>query len=520
MRGHVCPIGAALLLCAIPRWVYAQPPAITQEGVRNAASQVPPSLPGGALAPGALFVIQGLRLAGANSETRVHIRQGDADVEAQVISAGAERIEARMPASAPAGNSQLVVTRGGQSSRPFPLRVAPCAFGIFSRNGRGWGTGEILNDDGEANTRARPAQPGATATLVGTGWGTARSAEVFVGEKRARLLSRRPKPDRPGVDEIRFQLASDTPLGCYVPLVLRLPGGSSNVVTLSVAAKDQPCPGVAPGTAVVLLARLNMRVRLSTGLPVSFTQDIGAATFPAGDGPDAALTFQEMVPPAGTCTGFTGRLFGDSLAAVATEFPPFFGVPERNGGPGITVSGPNGAATLRPSSQARGAYVAALGGGVPLRAAKPPFLDPGEYRIRGQGGPDIGEFTAEARYNSPVEWVQSNRLETVDRARGVTLKWRGVNPHELVMLVASSVDPLSGATGVCLCLAPGSAGRWRLPALLLSKLPASRIVAGAPRSYLLMATLPAVHPTAFSTRGLKSGIIVFTTVRGRTVQYR
>jgi len=104
-----------------------------------------------------------LRLAGPGSGTHVHVKQGSSDREAALITADAERIEARMPADATPGDSELVVTRDGQSSRPYAIRVAPAAFGIFARNEKGWGPGEIFNTGthGEIpNTLAAPAPAG------------------------------------------------------------------------------------------------------------------------------------------------------------------------------------------------------------------------------------------------------------------------------------------------------------------------------------------------------------------------
>jgi hypothetical protein len=57
-----------LLFCRL--LLRAQPPAINQEGVFNAASRMPPSLPGDALAGGARIVIEGLRFEPA-SEVRL-----------------------------------------------------------------------------------------------------------------------------------------------------------------------------------------------------------------------------------------------------------------------------------------------------------------------------------------------------------------------------------------------------------------------------------------------------------------
>lgn len=515
---------AFLPLAFLPALIHAQPPAITQESVRNAASRMPPSLPGGALAPGALFTLDGLRLGGVHSETHIHIKRGSSDLEAQLVSAGAERIEARIPPQAPPGDSQLIVTRDGQPSRPFTIRVLPAAFGIFSRNGKGWGPGEIFRQDssGEAlNTPAAPAQPGSAAVLVGTGLGAASAAEVFVGGKPARVVSLGPRTGRPGVEEIRFQLANDTPPGCYVPVVVKLPESVSNVVTMSVASNGQACPDAMAPTALLVLARLSLHVQLVPGSPVDLFEDLGAAIFPAGERATGLFPPWELLPPTGTCTAYTGRWPADYVAAGAGgDFPPLSPGPGRDAGPRIAVAGPRGTLMLTPSPEAAGIYLAELGGGLRFRVPKPPFLDPGKYRISGQGGRDVGAFATEAVSSSAIEWVGEKGLDTIDRARGAILKWRGVTAGERVIVLAANVDPLTGAAGVCLCLAPGSPGRWRLPALPLSNLPASRDSPGLPISYLLMATLPAETPQTFSAPGLESGLVWVAAARGRMLKYK
>jgi hypothetical protein len=402
--------------------------------------------------------------------------------------------------------------------------VVPAAFGIFARNGKGWGPGEIFNNDspGETlNTPAAPAPAGSLATLVGTGLGTAQAIELFVGGKPARVLSRGPRTARPGAEEIRFQLAKDTPPGCYVPVVVKLPESVSNVVTMSIAAKGQACSSAVGPTPLLVLARLFTRVQLRPGYPVDLTQDSGTAIFPAEDRADTLLTPWELLPPTGTCTAYTGRWTLDYLTAGATgDFPPLSAGPGRDAGPRIAVAGPLGTLTLSPSPDAKGIYWGELGGGLRLRLPKPPFLQPGKYRISGQGGRDIGAFAAEGLYNASLEWAGAKRFDTIDRTRGATLEWRGVAAHERVMVMAINVDPLSGGTGVCFCVAPGSAGRWRLPALLLSNLPASRDTPGVPMSYLLMATLPAEPSPAFSAPGAATGLVWFTAVRARMVKYK
>src|SRR5262245_26650698 len=98
-----------LLLAA---WIRAAdnpaPPAIEPGGVWNAAGRVPPSLSGGAVAPGGRFTISGVRMgpergvAGSESDPPealgdVTVRTGTA--RAGLFYASAERIEGWLPPS-------------------------------------------------------------------------------------------------------------------------------------------------------------------------------------------------------------------------------------------------------------------------------------------------------------------------------------------------------------------------------------------------------------------------------------
>lgn len=493
----------------------AQPPAITQEGVRNAASRMPPSLPGGSLAPGAQFTIEGLRLSATGLETRVRIAQGGVSVDAPVISAGEEQIEARVPMEIRPGAGELTVIRGGQISRAFALRIAPAAFGIFAQNGSGWGPGQVVNEDANPNTPAEPARPGSVVTLFGTGWGAARTAEVYAGGRRARFLSHTGKAGDTGVDEVRFQLPADMPQGCYVPLAIKLAGQVSNFVTLAVSRAGKPCAGDPRASGLVLLARVRMHIRLSAGHPVEFPQDMGVAIFPQVQ-PGAPPNAWEMLPPVGTCTNITGRRSGDLWASGGL---PFAALPGRDAGPGLTVTGPNRTATLLPAPREPGLYLGWLGGGRPLHA-KPFFLDPGRYTISASGGKDVGAFSASADFHPILEWLRPERLGRIDRTRGARVEWSGASTSQRVLVAAVNVDPLSGGAGVCLCVAPGSAGRMELPALYLSNLPASRNMPGLPQGYLLIAGLPEGRAPEFHARGLEIGFLLLVPAFARSVEFK
>src|SRR5579871_757738 len=114
------------------------PPWIAQNGVVNSASRIPSTLPGGAIARGALFTIFGVRF-GTVEHTRVAIDFGGVKVAAQVNRSTPQQIDARMPDSVRLGAAAVVVTVDGRASAAFPITIVAANPGIFSLNGLGWG---------------------------------------------------------------------------------------------------------------------------------------------------------------------------------------------------------------------------------------------------------------------------------------------------------------------------------------------------------------------------------------------
>src|SRR5450432_4055410 len=123
----------------------AQPPAVFQDGVYNAASRMPASLAGGSLAPGSLITIRGVRLTEASSTSQVRIGADGASRDLTILSASPDVIEAQIPGDAPSGNAQLTVTNARGSSRPYELTILPASFGIYGLNGQGFGPGRLWN---------------------------------------------------------------------------------------------------------------------------------------------------------------------------------------------------------------------------------------------------------------------------------------------------------------------------------------------------------------------------------------
>ncbi len=154
------------------------------------------------------------------------------------------------------------------------------------------------------------------------------------------------------------------------------------------------------------------------------------------------------------------------------------------------------------------------------RYPKPKFLDEGTYRISGSGGADVGEFAVEARLGKPIRWRGGSELDVIDRSRGVVVRWGGATKRDRVAIMAINVEPLSGAMGLCLCVAAGEAGRLQIPPLALANLPPSAAIPGIPMNYIFMGVLPAGAPQRFQARGVERGVALVTTLLGRTVSFQ
>ncbi len=176
-------LAAYLFLGALVPSLCAQP-GIGQNGVVNRASQIPPTLPGGAIARGALFTIYGVRL-GSPGNTTVALRQGKNSTPIDLLEVQARQVQALMPKSAPLGAALLELTADGKRSKPFPIEVAAFNPGIFSRNAQGWGPGRIDNISRtgarSANSTSNPARPGRTRDTARYGPGRCEGSDGCSG---------------------------------------------------------------------------------------------------------------------------------------------------------------------------------------------------------------------------------------------------------------------------------------------------------------------------------------------------
>jgi uncharacterized protein (TIGR03437 family) len=536
------PSALLLVLCA----GQDAPPTIAQGGVVNLASRMPSRLSGDSIAGGSLISIQGWRLGPAAEETRtagsaltpslagvsVHIQQGPVEIDALPIMVSSTEIHALLPASMPPGDVEVRVIRNGMPSRTSArLHVVESSFGAFSQNGRGWGPGDIRNSDGQINSVNHAARPGEIVALRGTGLGRAKdpAAQVLVGSREARITSvAEGKGQAPGVNEIAFALPEDTPQGCYVPIRVRAGGHVSNTVTATISDSNAKCSTpdswMAPLTdqpgklAVLVLLRVSLRLVLSRREKEDYLMDAAYANFELkrpGDTPNAYYMF----PAPGTCTTLAGPMTLASLAKPESTIVRSIGMP-LDGGPGISV---RGAAGERKFQRAKASM---LGGVTPWPQAQskrfPLFLAPGDVTFSASGGRDVGPFASTVHVTPAIDWTNRDGIGTVDRERGVTVKWSAANPNNLVLITAINSDEESGGVGMCSCIEHASAGSFHVPPDALANIPPTPAEPrGLPTNTLLVAEVPGDDTArTLSPGGMDRVVAFFASVSARTVSFR
>lgn len=498
------------------------PPSIDEGGVWNAAGHVPPSLAGGALARGARFIITGVRL-GPHAEVKagesdppaslagVTVRIADAN--AALFSVSAERIEGWLPASTPLGTMPLQVTYEGRTSEPYDLTVVDSSFQFFS--------------DQPVSTA-----PGETLTLRGSGLGGG-ELEVFVGGRPASgVHAAGPAPGK-GIDLLSFQVPSDAPLGCAVPVMARGRAGGrlSNVIAIQVHPPGQPCSDSVDWfrETVERAANAGFVVLAHASIAIFGDRQVGKYDFDYAIGSfgrqESGQRQFPPLPPPHTCTVFTERLNLRQWTSAGRSPSAWPSLPQKSPGNRRLDAGPS--LTIGPKELPRNphtgdSYDVVLGGRVPFshRQATPLFLSPGAYTVSAPGGADVGAFSVPLKVRSPLLWKNRRNIAAVDRAKGVTLEWKASHAQDAILVVAASSDHLSGDSAMCLCMVPAKDGRFTVPPLFLGNLPpnANRDNLGA--SYLGLLEMPVQPPARIQARGLDAAFAAFVSLSARPVAYK
>ena len=105
------------------------------------------------------------------------------------------------------------------------------------------------------------------------------------------------------------------------------------------------------------------------------------------------------------------------------------------------------------------------------------------------------------------------------RAAGLALAWKAASAGDAVLIVAANADRFSGASAMCLCLAPARDGHFRIPPLALSNLPPTLDDGDLSASYVLLTEIPLRPPARIEAHGLDSAFAAFVSSTGRLVRF-
>jgi hypothetical protein len=486
-------VAAAMLLLVA---MAGARPLIQTGGVMNAASRLPAGLPGAALSPDGLFIIQGRQLgpgqpAHADQPTAalggvsVEIVVSGRTWRALLFEAGERSIRAVVPVGIAYGEAVVVVIYEGQRSNPVDTRIVPASVGLFS-----------LADDGGGPASELVVRRGQRVTLPVTGLGEhpeAARIEVFVGGRVAANV-------RAQNSQLSFDVPKDSAAGCNVPVQARTNGSiPSNVVTLRLETVTTVCapqervrsaltvPQTSTGGFAIPF-RLRMLYELSPGDKVDLLGDAliaGARTGRLHGGLGNLL-----YPPArGSCSLYStpGTPF-DFRQEVTADF--LADTDTLDAGP-WTVTRPDGAVRTVAPRKFRGQFdYGEIGGSLSREdSAAELFLTPGLLTVAATGGADMQPFSLLVRFPQPLTWTNRSSIDVVMRARELEVKWSG-GTGDWVLIGGVNIDNLSRVTAGFWCLAPAGAREFKIPAVILQSLPASRGKWDDSTGYLAVGSVP------------------------------
>jgi uncharacterized protein (TIGR03437 family) len=251
--------GAGLLFSATITTSQTTPmPSINSGGVVSAASYTVPVVPGSIAAAygdfllsspsGALSIPLPINLSGLSM-------QFGGEVQAPLFYASGGQVNLQVPWELVGQTqSQLTVSIGGQTSAAQVVNFASFSPGIFSTNAQGTGQGAILDASYHLVDPSSPAVPGSTyLQIYCTGLGevtnppptgspapenplayTTTTPTVTVGNVPAQVLFSGLAPGYVGLYQVNAAVPSGAPGGAAVPVIMSMPGATSNTVTIAV----------------------------------------------------------------------------------------------------------------------------------------------------------------------------------------------------------------------------------------------------------------------------------------------
>jgi uncharacterized protein (TIGR03437 family) len=542
-------VSSILLLAAA--LAMAQP-VITPAGVVNAAGQVPSGLSNAGVALGSVFLINGSGLGADNSTpmnllqnttfplpasqglngTTVQIKTNISSGYVILLYESSTQIAALMPSNTPFGSATVTVTYNGQTSAPAAVMVVQKKFDVFATDGTGLGPGYIVNynssSDQVANRLSRPAKPGQTVYLIGTGLGAVRGdetqstfpgdmpglvldLEIYAGGQKVVINQNADYMGRAsccaGIDEVYFEVPRGV-LGCYVPVTIVTDGLSSNTTTMSISSDGSPCSEPSVGLNGADLQTMIGNNSAREGI-ISLGQTSANLVGPngqlQGQGALGGAAFSSLTPA--QFVSLPGAFPSPGGCVVtpvngASQPEPLVGT-ALDAGPVINFNGPNGSTQIAKSSDGT-SYSAILDNS---------FLGPGSYEVdNGGGGNDVGPFQATINAPPAFNWTPQPVDGTVLKNVPLLITWQGGDPNGLVLAVGVSAASAGQVAAIFTCTQAASAGNLTVPTYILSWMPTN-----AQATSVLMVF--EYVQSRFSAPGLDAGYILYEIGQTVNVQY-
>jgi uncharacterized protein (TIGR03437 family) len=510
---------AVMLVVTAAAW--GQPSIRAESGVVNASSYTAD------IARGSWFVAFGTGMGPATlavypgslpyptelSGTKVSFTPaaGGSAVDARLWYTSAGQLAGLLPSSTAAGDYDVRVTYGGQTSAPRRVKVVERNFGYATQAQNGAGPAQATYGGLDLNRfttgtlgqwSTRPAKAGDAMVLWGTGVGADSSSDLNGGSSGDQTASAQVRVivggmevtpayagrsgGSPGLDQINFTVPPNVAAGCFVSLQVRAGGRLSNLGSIAVVeAGKSSCshPTLSESQlskldqgGSLVVGSLNLS-KTSTKMTVpgfgSVTSDSESASGWFGKyGVDTVGSANFSVMQVGAC--FVVKRVGamDQITLGAAPTP-------LDAGAQLTLNGPNASNKAIPRQQDKtydqSLYSSGMGG---FGGSGSQTLTQGAYTIAGTGGPDIGAFTA--RVDLPGNLVWSNRdtiPDPIPRSSNLPITWTGgstglvtIGGGALAQTGGAQDNPIYSAT-LFSCTAQASAGNFTVPSSVLQQLP-------------------------------------------------
>jgi uncharacterized protein (TIGR03437 family) len=436
----------------------------------------------------------------ASNGTSISISAGGQTIAAFMFYTSALQVQAILPSNTPIGTASVTLTYNGKTSAPFTISVVESRVGIFTTNSQGYGT--VAAQHGADSTpvlMSKAAHPGETVVIYGTGLGPISGPDnvapgsvqvgsnvvVTIAGQTVKPIYAGRAPSYAGEDQIDFAIPTNVVTGCYVPVSVTASGQVSQDFVIPIAGNGSSACTHIFGLSASALATLDGGGTVNVGLfqiLSGYAAALGGAVQGAGglfDNANASSVFNlyNLIPVAYGAVTYPAPL--NSCVVIDQVITTGgFNLPaiDQIGGTELVadglvleINGPNGA-NANILRQATGGYV-----GVFI----PPILGPGSWTISGQGGVDVGAFSATITLPGNLSWTNAGNFSSVPSS-DLTIAWSGgttsSNPVVTVYgnsTIVNPTDPSMSRAKSFYCAAPASAGKFVVPAAIRQQLPSA-----------------------------------------------